>query len=93
MVVQSATMVMVVVAGIAAFAREAAEWQGRVQAAGVALPSTAREPCLHRMVVLPALSRPRMRMRTSLLPNKEENTLLKSMPIFGGDRDGTPVRS
>ena len=36
---------------------------------------------LQRMVVFPALSRPRIKMRTSLLPNKEENTLLKSMPI------------
>jgi hypothetical protein len=34
------------------------------------------------MVVLPALSRPRTRIRASWLPNKEENILLNKRPIF-----------
>ena len=36
---------------------------------------------LYRMVVLPAASRPTMRMRTSFLPNSLPKTLLKERPI------------
>ncbi|KAM1924471.1 hypothetical protein ACFX15_022255 [Malus domestica] len=38
-----------------------------------------------RMVVLPALSNPRTRIRASLFPNREENILVNKMPIFVRD--------
>jgi len=37
---------------------------------------------VQRIVVLPALSRPRTRIRASLLPNTEENILENKIPIF-----------
>lgn len=36
---------------------------------------------LHRMVVLPALSRPRTRMRASRLPKTDEKSRVKTMPM------------
>lgn len=37
---------------------------------------------VQRIVVLPALSRPRTRIRASLLPKREENNLVNTIPIF-----------
>jgi hypothetical protein len=41
-----------------------------------------KENNIQRIVVLPALSRPRTRIRASLLPNTEENILENKIPIF-----------
>lgn len=39
---------------------------------------------IYKMVVLPALSRPKTRIRTSLLGLKEENNFEKMMPMLSG---------
>lgn len=37
---------------------------------------------VQRIVVFPALSNPRTRIRASLFPNREENILVNKMPMF-----------
>lgn len=45
---------------------------------------------LHRMVVLPALSRPRTRMRASRLPKTDEKSRVKTMPMAAAARRSPP---
>jgi hypothetical protein len=56
------------------FAGLEAVWQQIVSATGSSIAREVRSFDSHKIVVLPALSRPRMRMRTSLLPKRALNT-------------------
>lgn len=47
----------------------------------VSAAHSSTEQNVHKMVVLPALSRPRMRIRTCLEPNRDVNRLENHMPM------------
>jgi len=48
---------------------------------------------IQRMVVFPALSRPRTRIRASLLPKTDENNLVNTNPIFRFGGRGIMIRT
>lgn len=48
---------------------------------------------IQRMVVFPALSRPRTRIRASLLPKTDENSLVNTNPIFRFGGRGITIRT